>query len=139
MTIPLPPDVPLPGQAVETEQEERALCRMSVFEKFGSRWCRSCDVMCASVMCFCCVPKIQILCVCVCFHANLSQSLIAQNWVLPLYSAAATDVDDDVFCLLTLPLPPYPLLASRADHRFDVVHWCPKYVDDCVSGCVDAM
>jgi len=36
-----------------------------------------------------------------------------------LGSAAATDDDvDDIFSLLTLPLPPYPLLAAR---RFDVV------------------
>jgi len=52
----------------------------------------------------------------------VTEQACAQNWVLPRYSAATTDDDDvDVFCLLTLPLPQYPLLASRADRCFDVV------------------
>ena len=52
----------------------------------------------------------------------VTEQACAQNWVLPRYSAATDDDDDvDVFCLLTLPLPPYPLLASRADRCFDVV------------------
>jgi hypothetical protein len=61
--------------------------------------------------------------VCVWVRAVSYRQACAQNWVLPRYSAATTDDDDDddVFCLLTLPLPPYPLLASRADRCFDVV------------------
>jgi len=35
MNPPLPPDVPIPAQAVETEEEERALRRMSVFGNEG--------------------------------------------------------------------------------------------------------
>jgi hypothetical protein len=35
MNPPLPPDVPIPAQAVETEEEERALRRMSVFGNDG--------------------------------------------------------------------------------------------------------
>ena len=35
MNSPLPPDVPIPAQVVETEQEERALRRMSVFGNEG--------------------------------------------------------------------------------------------------------
>jgi hypothetical protein len=64
MTLPLPPDVPLPSQAVETEQEERALCRMSVFGKFGSTWCRSCEIHVRMCGMFVLCTSIQI-CVCV--------------------------------------------------------------------------
>ena len=42
----------------------------------------------------------------------------------------------DVFCLLILPLRPYPLLASRADHCFDFVLGAGN-VSLFVSGCVD--
>ena len=35
MNPPLPPDVPIPAQAVETEEEERALRRMFVFGNEG--------------------------------------------------------------------------------------------------------
>ena len=74
--------------------------------------------------------------VCVVQGRLVTEQACAQNWVLPRYSAATAtddvddddddddeddDDDDDVFCLLTLPLPSYPLLASRADRCFDVV------------------